>query len=246
MIIQVVSSLFMSVVVVTFAIHVYYKNILGFSPNSEELWMFNIIFSVVTLIYILLHLSHQYLYKINTKKLNTELILKQIDEDDFIQFKEGINSDLLFDSFEALIVLIRKQENKFDDLIEHLASTYRYILTRKKQQLVDIEEEISALDHLIKLLNYLPFRNVLCENRIKSSFLFVPGCLLKLIESVVRSSINSNDQLLKIILSENDEFIKIEYHHNDSIDRAFSLQDLKAIEQVYRIYTLNRIILEEK
>ena len=75
--------------------------------------------------------------------------------------------------------------------------------------------------------------------------MFVPGCLLKLIECVVRSSINSNDKPLKIILSETDECLKIEYHHNDSIDGAFSLKDLEAIEQVYSIYTLNRIILEE-
>lgn len=245
LLIQIIASLFMCILVVTLAISFYYRNILGFSPNKEELWMFNILFSFVTLTYILLHLSYEYLYKINTKKLKAELILKQIDEDDFIQFREGINSELLFDSFEALIVLIRKQENKFDDLIEHLATTYRYILTRKKQQLVVIEDEIVALDHLIGLFNYLPFRNILVQNNIKSNFLFVPGCLLKIVESIVRSTIISNDIPLIIKLSETDECLNIIYHHNDTIDRPFSMKDLETTTHVYRIYTLNNISLEE-
>ena len=245
LLIQVVASLFLCILVVTLVISFYYRNILGFSPNTEELWMFNILFSLVTLTYILLHLSYEYLYKINTKKLKAELILKQIDEDDFIQFREGINSELLFDSFEALIVLIRKQENKFDDLIEHLATTYRYILTRKQQQLVVIEDEIVALDHLIGLFNYLPFRNICVQNSIKSNFLFVPGCLLKIIESIVRSTIISNDIPLIIKLSETDECLNIIYHHNDTIDRPFSMKDLETTKHVYRIYTLNNISLEE-
>jgi len=245
LLIQVIASLFMCILVVTLVIYFYYTNILGFSPNREELWMFNILFSTVTLTYILLHLSYEYLYKINTEKLKAELILKQIDEEDFIQFREGINSELLFDSFEALIVLIRKQENKFDDLIEHLATTYRYILTRKKQQLVVIEDEIVALDHLIGLFNYLPFRNIILQNKIESSFLFVPGCLLKIVESIMRSTISSNDSPLTISLSETDDYLNIEYHHNDTINRSFNSNDLEDIKQVYRIYALNNILLEE-
>jgi hypothetical protein len=243
--IQVIGSLFMSIVVVTITIYYYYKIILGFSPSGDELWMFNMIFSVLTLIYISLHISHQYLHKINTEKLNNELILKEIDEDEFLQFKEGINSELLFDSFEALIVLIREQENKFDDLIEHLASTYRYILSRKKQQLVDIEEEITALNHLISLFNYLPFRNISLENEVRSNFLFVPGCLLKLIENIVRSTINSQDAPLEIKISETDEFMQIQYDHNDTINKSFGLIDMETMIRVYKIYSLSEITFEE-
>jgi len=243
--IQVIGSLFMSIVVVTITIYYYYKIILGFSPSDDELWMFNMIFSVLTLIYISLHISHRYLHKINTEKLNNELILKQIDEDEFLQFKEGINSELLFDSFEALIVLIREQENKFDDLIEHLASTYRYILSRKKQQLVDIEEEITALNHLISLFNYLPFRSISLQNKVRSNFLFVPGCLLKLIESIVRSTINSQDAPLEIKLSETDEFMQIEYDHNDTINKSFGSIDMETMIRIYKIYSLSEITFEE-
>ncbi len=245
LIIQLISSLFMSIIVVTLSIYIYYKNVLGFSPNNEELWMFNIIFSVLTLIYISLDISHQYLYKINTEKLNNELLLKQIDEDEFSQFKEGINSELLFDSFEALIVLIREQENKFDDLIEHLASTYRYILSRKKQQLIDINDEIIALKHLIDLFNYLPYRNISLQNEMSSSFLFVPGCLLKLIENIVRSTINSGERPLEIKLKETGSFIQIEYRHNDTINKSFGQNDLETIKRIYKIYTLENIKFKE-
>lgn len=53
LLLQVFLSLLLCVVLVTAAIHLYYKYALGFTPNSEELWLFNSIFCSVTLIYIL-------------------------------------------------------------------------------------------------------------------------------------------------------------------------------------------------
>ena len=92
-------------------------------------------------IYILLYISHQYLYKVNTEKLTQEQLIKQNIEDDFKQFKRGINPDLLFESLEALLVLIKNDKEKSDDFIDHLATIYRYILSGRERQLVPFNEE---------------------------------------------------------------------------------------------------------
>ena len=82
LLIQIVASMLLCILIVTIVITSYYKYVLGFSANSEDLWLFNIIFSCITLIYILLQVSHQYLYKVNTKKMEIELVRKQFIEDD--------------------------------------------------------------------------------------------------------------------------------------------------------------------
>ena len=247
LIVQVFTSLLLCVVLVTAAIRLYYKNVLGFSPNSEELWLFNSIFCTVTLIYILLHISHQYLYKVNTKKLDNELFQKQLIEDDFIQFRADINPELLFNSFEALIVLIRKQQkqDKVDDLIDYIATTYRYILSGKERQLVPVEEELQALDQLMHLINELPYRNVSIQTSVKSGFLCVPGSLLKLLEHIVRSTISSAEIPIVIMLSETKETLDIQYYHNDMVNKSLDLKDIEDLRHVYSIYSVHAITIRE-
>lgn len=99
-IVQIVVSMLLCVGLVTIIISFYYKSILGFSPNSEELWLFNSIFCSITIIYILLFISHQYLHKINSEKLKEEENYLNHIEQDFNEFKQGINPDLLFESLE--------------------------------------------------------------------------------------------------------------------------------------------------
>lgn len=247
LLVQVLTSLVLCIVLVTTTIRLYYKNVLGFSPNSEELWVFNSIFCTVTLIYILLHISHQYLYKINTRKLNQELLYKQMVEDDFIQFREGMNPELLFDSFEALIVLIRKQEeeDKIDNLIDDIAGTYRYILSGKERQLVAVEEELEALNQFVHLMNYLPYRTIVIQTSVHSGFLCVPGSILKLLEHIVRRTINSAEIPITLGFSETKEMLEIQYRHNDTINTALTLKAIEDIRRVYGIYSVHEVTLRE-
>lgn len=241
---QIIVSLFLCIVIVSVSITVYYKQVLGFSPNSEELWLFNSVFSVVTLIYILLFISNQYLHKTNTEKLFKEQEIKQIIEADFIDFKQGINPKLLFESLEVLLILIQQEKNKADDFIDYLATIYRYILSSNKKQLVAIEEEIEIVNELINLFNYLPYRNIVLVNEIASNFLTVPKSLLFVIEQIVRTTITSS-LTLEISLKEEENYWVIEYSPNDKITTQFKPENLKEIERVFSIYSTYEIQIEE-
>ncbi|WP_420553568.1 histidine kinase [Tenacibaculum aiptasiae] len=241
---QIIVSLFLCIIIVSVSITVYYKQVLGFSPNSEELWLFNSVFSVVTLIYILLFISNQYLHKTNTEKLFKEQEIKQIIEADFIDFKQGINPKLLFESLEVLLILIQQEKNKADDFIDYLATIYRYILSSNKKQLVAIEEEIEIVNELINLFNYLPYRNIVLINEIASNFLTVPKSLLFVIEQIVRTTITSS-LILEISLKEEENYWVIEYSPNDKITTQFKPENLKEIERVFSIYSTYEIQIEE-
>ncbi|CAL2063170.1 histidine kinase [Tenacibaculum sp. 190524A05c] len=240
-VLQVVVSIVLSIVVVTLCITLYYKQVLGFSPNSEELWLFNSVFSVITMIYIMLFISHQYLHKINSEKLKEEQEYLAHIEQDFKEFKQGINPDLLFESLENLLVLIKQDKEKADDFIDYLATIYRYILSSKQKQLVGLTEELENTEELVKLFNYLPYRNVSLVNRINTSFLIVPRSLLFMVEQIIRTTIISSNINLEIELNEEIDFFTISYLTNDKITEVFSAKNYKEIERVYAIYSKSTI-----
>lgn len=246
MLIQIVTSLILTLIVVTFCIHLYYKYALGYAPNNDELWLFNSIFVTVAFIYILLNLSHHYLYKVNTKKMNDELSRRQMVEEDFIQFRNEINPVLLFDSLESILVLSKQDKNKVDHLIDAIASTYRYVLSKGNRQLVDAEEELKAAKNLVQLFNYLPYRKLKLSVSGSSQFLMVPGSLLKLIETIVRTSIISKNTML-VNVSETEKSLNITYNFNDKIVKPFTLQSIEELQRIYAIYSNDSIrVLENE
>ena len=242
---QVVLSMMLCVVLSTISIQLYFNYILGFAAVAEEIYMFNSIFCTITFTYILLSISHQYLFKINTDRLQQEELIKQNIEDDFKQFKRGINTNLLFESLETLLILIKKDKEKVDDFIDHLASIYRFILSRKEKQLVAFSEELIVVTELIQLFNYLPYRNVSIKNTCKNPFLVVPGSLLFIIEQIVRTSIISDTILLELILTEKENNLEISYFKNDKITAVFNSEKIKEIVRTYSIYSAQNIEVVE-
>jgi hypothetical protein len=244
---QVVISMVLCVAFSTVSIELYFKYILGFSITSEEIYVFNSIFCTITFIYILLNISHQYLFKINTDRLQQEELIKQNIEEDFKQFKKGINPNLLFESFETLLVLIKNNKEKTDDFIDHLAAIYRYILSGQEKQLVTFLEEITIVNELIQLLNYLPYRNISIQNNCKNTFLVVPGSLLFIVEQIVRTNIISVTNGIEILLNETTNNLEISYHKNDKITEVFNYDKINETAKTYSIYsTQNITILEEE
>ena len=243
---QVVVSMILCAVLSTIAIHLYYDYVLGFSADSEEVYLLNSIFCTITFIYILLYISHQYLYKVNIEKLQQEELIKQNIEDEFKQFKKGINPNLLFESLESLLILIKTDKEKSDDFIDHLASIYRYILSRKEKQLIDFNTEILIVEELIKLFNYLPYRNIYIQNNCKKTFLVVPGSLLFIVEQIVRTSIVSANTNLVINFDEKDNNLEASYLKNDKITRQFTIKNISEIVRSYQIYSTQKLeVLEE-
>lgn len=246
LLLQVVVSLLLSVVIVTVSLQMYYKHVLGYTASIEELWVLNVVFCIITLIYILLFISHQYLYKINTEKLQQEQQIKQHIEEDFQQFKRGVNPGLLFESFETLLVLIQEEDGNVDDFIDHLATLYRYILMGKERQLVTIQEELSIAEELVKLFNHLPYRTIKLEEEELDGFLTVPGSVLFVIEQIVRTTITSSAIQLNLQIQDKNEYFEIVYIANDRIAQKFQETDIEEIQRIYAVYSTLKIAVIEK
>ena len=244
-VLQVLFSIALTIGLVTLSISLYYKHVVGFSVTSDDLFMFNSVFSVISIIYILLYLSHLYLYKMNSDKLKLEEQIKQHIEEDFYEFKKGINPALLFESFEALLVLIQNNQDKADDFIDYLATIYRYLLSSREKQLVSVLEELKVLSEFEKLMNSLPYRSLQIAQKTTSDFLVVPGSLLSIIEKIVKETIVSKDIHLLITLSEEETHVAINYQYQDKIQTRFDIDQFEEIIRVYKIYSTLKIDLKE-
>ena len=242
---QVIISMALCLVISTIAINLYFKYLLNFSASIEEIYVFDSIFCGVTFIYIVLYLSHQYLFKINSEKLLQEGLIKKNIEHDFKRFKREINPNLLFESLESLLILIKKNKDKSDDFIDHLATIYRYILSGQEKELISFKEEINVVKELVELFNYLAYKNVSFNNNCTSTFLIVPGSLLFIIEQIVRTSIVTSESMLQINLNETDECLDISYHKNDKITTQFNLDKIKEIVRSYNVYSSTKIKVVE-
>ena len=246
MLLQLGLSLVLCIFLVTIAITLYFKFVIGFDINNRELWMFNSIYSGVMLIYIALFISHQYLFKVNTKNLENEILIKQNIEKDFSQFKNEINPSLLLESFESLIVLIQQDKDKADEFIDSLSTIYRHVLASKSKQLIPIHEEMNALEELEALFNQLPYRNIQIEKSINSDFLIVPGSLLIIMGEIVRSTIISSSLKLKIEIRDVEDILYIQYRSKDRISKGFSKANLSEIIRAYSIYSDKSIEITEE
>ena len=243
---QITISLFFCILIVTVVVFLYYKYVVGFTATAEEIITLDSIFAVITFIYILLFVSHQYLYKINSEKLQHEELIKQNIEDDFRQFKRGINPHLLFESFEALIVLMHQNPEQADEFIDHLSTIYRYILSSKDRQLVTFQEELTHLSELESLFNKLPYRNLSIETQVSNESWVVPGSLLFLVELIVRNTIISSDIELNVHILEEKDVVTIAYVTHDKINANLETSDFEEIRRVYSIYSEQAVTIAAK
>lgn len=242
--IQAISSLVISIVIVTLVVILYFKYFVGFSATTEEIITLDSIFAVITLIYILLFISHQYLYKVNSEKLYQEELIKKNIEADFRQFKRGINPYMLFESLEALIVLMHQDEDIADEFIDHLSVIYRYILSSKDRQLVSFNEEYQHMKELENLLNKLPYRTIKINSNVSDDFLTVPGALLFFIEFIIRNTIISSNINLIITIEEERHSISISYTMQDKINTKFESSHLEEVKRVYSIYSEDELLIK--
>ncbi|UII79484.1 histidine kinase [Flagellimonas sp. CMM7] len=235
-ILQIISTIIINIVLVSLAMYLYFIKVLYYTPNSNELMIFNSIFSVIALIYVLLYVSHQFLYMVNTEKLEKEEWARQEVEEDFTDFKRGINPELLFESLEAILVVMKEDPDRAEQITDRFAMVYRYLLSKKKDELVPISEELKTLEELLQLFSELPYRKMQLGKVTTSETLVVPGSLLRIAERVMRTTIPSETKKISIDILEFGSELNIQYKHEERIDKLLTINSLKYIQRDYGYY----------
>ncbi len=235
--VQVVSTILISIVLVSLAMYLYFTNMLYYTPNSTELLIFNGIFSVISLIYVLLYVSHQFLHKVNTEKLEKEEWARQEIEEEFLDFKRDINPELFFESLEAILVIMKEDVDKAEEITDRFAMVYRYLLSKSKNELVPISEELKILEELLQLFTELPYRKLQLGKLSIGDTMVVPGSLLQITELIMRTTIANKKKDLYIDIEESEDVICIKYIHEEKILNSLLTTNLNLIKKSYSYYT---------
>ncbi|MEM8506641.1 MAG: histidine kinase [Bacteroidota bacterium] len=247
MVLQLISSIVLTIVLVSIAMYFYFRYILLYTPNSRELFVFNSIFGFITLLYVVIALGHYFLNRRNTEKIAQEVAAKQAVETNFIAFKQGINPDLLFESLEAMLVVMKSDPWKAEILADNFSTIYRYILSKKNREVVPLQEELPILEALVALFNQLPYRKVILEIVGGKAAWVVPTSLLLLVERIIRTTIAVENRPLTITIAETPEDITVHYLPEERLQRKLDLDSLADLIRSYRFYSATPIrILENE
>jgi len=234
---QLVVSIVLTILLVTTAIYLYFTNVLLYAPSYRELYVFNSIFSFITLLYVVLYLGHYFLHRKNTKKLSEEEQAKDSVERDFSLYIKGIHPELLFESLEAMLAIMKKSPTKAEELSDYFSSVYRYILSKQKKEMVPLGEELSVTQNLIELFNHLPHRKIRLGKVVHNQPNIVPTALLKIVESIVRTTIPTQDNILILDIEEGDNGLAVVYEPEERLQGGLNLETLADISKGYRYYS---------
>lgn len=221
----------------------YFKIWVGFSPSQSEWWVFNSIFAIVSLLYLTLYFSHSLLHKENALRLINEQLVKESISSEFTDFKNDINPKLLYTSLERIISLAHENPDKAEELIDYLSGVYRYMLGHKQTELVYFEEEVSAINQLVNLLNMLPDFNIDfnmdCE---VSNIQVIPGTMTTLVEDIAKRTISNPNVKLTIYCYCEEEYLVLQHRENDRLSLTSESRPLDKSQRAYSFYTDTPIV----
>jgi sensor histidine kinase YesM len=237
-IIQTLASLCLSLIIVYLGVFSYFKYVEGYSVGWYELRLFFVIFGFTAVLYNILYSSNEYLLRENTVQLNLEAKLREKVEADFATFKNDINPEFLYESLESILQSLYIDVNDAEDQVDLLASIYRYQLMNRDKELVDLVDELNALNTLIALFNYRYNSQIKLTSKLSVMFdvHVVPGSLLIAIDAIIRNTLMSRESAFSITLYEEDDgYIVMQHKLNEKL--ILHEESLLAFARIQRVYS---------
>ena len=241
-IIQLIASILYGAFITSAIVSLVFLVLVGYSSFLTEFLTFNMIFILSAVLYTMVYYSVYYLNQQNVIVLSKENAIRENLEFELESFKNEINPQFLYDSLESLISLIHKDPLPAEKFISQLSGVYRYKLESKRNELVDVKDEINATKNLIHILNIKYDDNIQLNLKDISGIDYkkmVPGTLQEFTEFAVRNNIISAIQPLEIIIQvKKTESILFSYKRNDKLapGQSDDMLDMNVIK-AYQFYS---------
>ncbi|MFO7658656.1 MAG: sensor histidine kinase [Bacteroidales bacterium] len=184
------------------------------------------------------------------ERLMSEQLQKENFQAKFEALKNQIDPHFFFNSLSVLTTLVYKNQDLAAEYINQLSKIYRYILDKRDEILVPLNEELTFLDSyffLIKIRHeeHIMFKNELSEET-KNACYLPPNTLQMLIENAIKHNQFSDEEPLEISVSENKNFLIIE----NTLKRRKQLEStlkigLENIRKRYELLGAAKVTIEE-
>ncbi|MEL6918219.1 MAG: histidine kinase [Bacteroidota bacterium] len=192
-------------------------------------------------------------YHSNKQKRNLERKMKELRQEvmssKYKSLKSQISPHFLFNSLNTLTSLMYEDRDLASDFVSRLASSYRYILDNREEDLVTLEKELNFLDSFIFMMN------VRHEGALKIStdigvdaqqFLIPTLSLQMLVENALKHNYYSKEKPMEIkIFSVGKLGLVVENTLRKREQREESTKlGLKNIRKRYAFYTRQEVTIE--
>ena len=247
--IQFLTSLLLSGVVVSLVLYFYFVHYVGFSTITTELITFNLIYFFVAVFYHLYYFSIIFLYKRNYARIQQETRLKENLEIEMEAFKNHVNPEFLFQSLETIISELHNNKKLADELINKLATVYRFTLENQHNELVYLKEETELLRPILKLFKakYKDALQYTIDIDVNATGYVIPGTLQLLFEHAIFQNIVSTSIPLNFSVTANKTDLIISYDLNKKLKTNGSVEGrFNKFQDAYNYYSKNGIDVDEK
>ena len=240
LIVQFLTGLIISVIVVTCVLYFYFIRFEGFSTIITELITFNSIFTLFSLFYHLHFFSLVFLFRKNEKLIQHHAVKKMELELEMEAFRNKVNPDFLFESLDILISEFHQNKKHADELVNKLAQIYRYTLDNSQNELVAIQEELNILESVIAIFETKCPGMLITELKLphENSIYVIPGILQRLYEGAFMQSIITPALPFQFRIFVDPEFIMVSYSNHPKISLIENDYDpLWQVKKAYAYYS---------
>lgn len=172
-----------------------------------------VFFVIMALLLVLIDIGVNLLNKWRFSLAEIERFKKENLETQFEMLRVQVNPHFLFNSLNTLSSLIYQDQDMASHFVRELSSVYRYILEKRKADIVSLKEEVEFTDSYRYLLGLRFDKKLIFNINIDEQLLdkkVIPLTLQILIENAVKHNIISAKKPLEIkIHSQEDNTLKI-------------------------------------
>ena len=240
-----VTQLFITISLVIVSVHLYYRWVLGYSPDTSECILFATIYGIFSILYIIIYYSYYLLEANHKSSMEQQLKIKEEAQSELLRYVDDINYDLLINGLESIIALSHKNIEEADECIVHLSQHYRYSLSKRDQELVRLPIEISSAQRFVSLISLLPYRDLELEVDVDQGYL-IPGTIIYVLQHIVNTTIPQQDRSLNITIDGNEHCVMIKYIPDDKLNLSLHANSLQSLMDRYAIFTDTPISITNK
>jgi len=222
-------------------------------PTDDKALQFRIDWMRAMLLGIAIIVSNLFYFSVKQKKnMEQEMIAlqKEVMTSKYSSLKNQISPHFLFNSLNTMTSLMYEDRDLASDFVSRLATSYRYILDNREEELVSLEKELSFLDSFIFTMNVRHESALQIETKIgvdAANYLVPTLSLQMLVENALKHNFYSKENPMTIkIYSVGKLGLVVENTLRKREDIGETTQiGLKNIQKRYSFYTNQEVMVEQ-
>ncbi len=177
-------------------------------------------------------------------------LTREVTASKYNSLKSQISPHFLFNSLNTLTSLMYEDRDLASDFVSRLASSYRYILDNREEDLVSLEKELNFLDSFNFMMKVRHRESITIETRIDldpSEFKVPTLSLQMLVENAMKHNYYSPEKPLEIYISTiGNEALSVKNNlRKRELKEETTKLGLKNIRKRYSFYTNKQVLIRE-